>query len=262
MSQNQNGAQLYSRQKNSIEYTVGVKFLTELRGMLSVRWLSMLVPTGQQLTLIAQHYCGKVRTFWDNLPLSTVQCVCICVHFKGADSKPFHREAALITQQKDFHQCIRVLQLLKVVQILCFGFLPSTIHLRCLSLEFSSSLSSCYWFSHFSLVFIFYILLQYEWGLFCTALLTGPVLWNSSENHQESSNILDIIVLGNYFDLACLNKPSIIESFIFSFVFVFHYLSLPLPLFYQPSFCFFLCFSPSSSSLHRSIFVSSFLFFT
>lgn len=33
--------------------TVSVKFLTQLRGKLRARWLSMLVPSGQQLSLIA-----------------------------------------------------------------------------------------------------------------------------------------------------------------------------------------------------------------
>lgn len=59
------------------QYSVGVKFLSELRGRLSVRWLSMLVPTGQQLTLIAEHYCGLAQ---DILRYSYRCALCVCVY--------------------------------------------------------------------------------------------------------------------------------------------------------------------------------------
>lgn len=59
---------------------MGVKFLSELGGRLSVRWLSMLVPTGQQLTLIAEHYCCLAQ---DILRYSYRCALCVCVYMCG-----------------------------------------------------------------------------------------------------------------------------------------------------------------------------------
>ena len=68
-------------QKNSNQYSVGVKFLSELRGRLSVRWLSMLVPTGQQLTLIAEHYCCLAQEILRcSYCCALCVCVCMCVY--------------------------------------------------------------------------------------------------------------------------------------------------------------------------------------
>lgn len=79
-----------------------VNFLTDLRGMLSARCLPLLTPTGQQLTLIALHYCCKAQDILRLLTTITVHWACVPVCLLNVlTPKPFtersrNREEILI----------------------------------------------------------------------------------------------------------------------------------------------------------------------
>lgn len=170
--------------KRKNQYSVGVKFLSELGGRLSVRWLSMLVPTGQQLTLIAEHYCCLAQ---DILRYSYRCALCVCVYMCGFvrmchRQSLFSWDACATTQRRgDSHRSIRALRLLKVVQISCLGCCPSSIHLWCLS-SFP-----------FSLIIIApFVIAAHTRRLFCAVL---PTTLMCIVHHEKS--ILDLTVLSN-----------------------------------------------------------------
>lgn len=155
--------------KQAIQYTASVKFLPELRGMPSARWLSMLVPTGQQLTLIAKQFCGKAQ----DISRWHCHCACatvwLCANLECADTKAFHWEAHAITQQRgSSHQSIRSLRVLHVVHYFCPG---------CLVSDSSPSLIIA--------LFVIGSHMQYKWKLLCTVLLKGPVFWCYYAHYQE-----------------------------------------------------------------------------